>query len=381
MIYLNNAATSFPKPVSVLNAVERAMREAPSTSARSGGEISSSAIIVRCRELLAKLFLASHSDQIILTSGATESLNLVIRGLPLQGTHVITTAIEHNSVLRPLRRLEASGAIVLSIVDCDGSGNIDPDLVRNALRANTSLIAVNHCSNVTGAVVDVEAIAEIAREANAFFLVDASQSAGRVPIDVTAMGADAVVFAGHKSLYGISGTGGLYLKKPFSLEPLKVGGTGQWSESPVQPKIMPMYYEAGTPNSVGIAALFAGVEFVSSTGVEAIHANENTIVRHIVAALSTMSNVVIYGNGLADVSIFAMNVGGYDPDDVAFLLHESSGIVTRSGLHCAPLIHRFIGTSSKGCLRISPSFFTSREQADIFIDAVSVISRSAGKRP
>jgi cysteine desulfurase / selenocysteine lyase len=382
MIYLNNAATSFPKPASVLEAASRAMREAPSTHARSVSDADENTYEVHCRVSLARLFSAPRPDQIILTSGATESLNLVIRGLQLQGRHVITTSIEHNSVLRPLRRLESAGVIVLSIIKCDREGNIDPAQVQKELMPNTSLVVVNHCSNVTGTVIDLQAIGNIAHTANAFFLVDASQSAGRIPIDVTAIDADAVAFSGHKSLYGISGTGGLYLKNPFTLEPLKVGGTGQWSEFPEQPMVMPLYYEAGTPNSTGIAALHAGVEFVSSIGVASIGAHESALVRHIVSALSTESTITLYGNSdrHTERSLLAMNISDFEPDDVAFLLHESKGIVTRSGLHCAPLIHQFIGTSPAGCVRVSPSYFTSREDADMFIEAVLEISRRKGRR-
>lgn len=372
MIYLNNAATSFPKPKEVTAAINDYLQFPPFHSGRVGFEMQAEDVITACRQKLAQLFNADNSDNIIFTSGATESLNLAILGLNLVGSHVITTAIEHNSVLRPLKTLERDGDIELAIVDCDQYGFVKPSDIADRIKRNTKAIIVNHCSNVTGSVLDLKNISDIAHSVNAFFIVDASQSAGVVPIDVHADGIDILAFAGHKSLYGIPGIGGLYLREGLRPKPLKVGGTGIRSDLLYQPEEIPMFYEAGTRNMPGIVALNAGVDFILRTGIDQIQETKLRHTRRIIKEFDGNPDIILHNRNDLDnpSTVLSLNIRGMDPADVGYILENSFHIIVRSGLHCAPLIHKALGSYPKGSFRISPSYFTTHEEINVLIEAI-----------
>jgi selenocysteine lyase/cysteine desulfurase len=264
----------------------------------------------------------------------------------------------------------------LTVVDCDDNGRVPPAAIEQAVRSDTSALVVNHCSNVTGTVLDLEAIGRIARRHGLLFVVDASQSAGLVPIDVAACGVDLLAFAGHKSLYGLPGIGGLYMREALSLRPLKVGGTGIRSDLLEQPREMPIYYEAGTPNMPGIVALQAGVDLVLRQGVDAIAQRKRQHLERIVDALGAIPGVVLYAPEVAQSygSLLSFNFEAVGPEDAGYMLENSFGMVVRSGLHCAPLIHQALGSFPEGSLRVSPSYFTRDEEIDRFVEAVGAIA-------
>jgi cysteine desulfurase family protein len=372
-IYLNNAASSFPKPPEVHEAIAECLATAPSHEGRTGLERKAGHATWECRENLARLFHAPDPANIVLTSGATEALNLAILGSSL---HVVTTAIEHNSVLRPLKKLQDARGITLTVVPCDANGWVDAESIAAAVREDTTAIVVNHCSNVTGAILDIGGIARIASDRGVLSIVDASQSAGIVPIDVQESGVDLLAFAGHKSLYGIPGVGGLYLREPFRLEPLKVGGTGVRSDLIEQPRMMPMYYEAGTPNTPGIAALDAGVRFVLDHGVDEIRRRVRRLIAHLSEELRQVPEVIVHAPRAAADSacVLSLNVADLPCEEAGYMIEESFGIAVRTGLHCAPLIHRFIGSAPAGSIRVSPSCFTTDQEIDRFLDAVKTIA-------
>lgn len=371
MIYLNNTASSFPKPQEVIDAVNKNMLSAPCHGSRSGIEIEEGDVMYECRMALAKIFNAEDPINIILTSGSTESLNLAIKGLELKDSHVVSTAIEHNSVIRPLMTMRESGELEVDFVRCDKWGYVKPENIESAIRENTRAIVVNHCSNVTGAVLDLKAISSIAHKYNCPIIVDASQSAGALPIDVQAWDIDYLAFTGHKNLYGLPGTGGLYMKELLKLNPLKVGGTGVQSEVLVQPKEMPLYYEAGTPNLPGFASLKAGTEFVLDKGVEKIQQHKAKMVDKMIRELKDIPEITIYtsyeNNSLSN---FCFNIEGMVPEEVNYVLESSYDIHVRSGIHCAPLLLEPVGVHPWGTVRSSPSYFTTDEDVDKFIEAV-----------
>ena len=378
-IYLNNSATSYPKPESVLCGVETFLRQTPFHHSRTGFDSSSEDLIFECRKQLADLFNVSDPSRIIFSSGATESLNTALRGLPLQGEEIVTTAVEHNSVLRPLKTMEKSGDVKLSIVDCDENGCVSPASISEKLKQNTGAIVVNHCSNVTGITNDIETIGKIARKKHITFIVDASQSAGVYPIDVQKMNIDILVFAGHKSLYGIQGIGGAYIREGLEIKPLKVGGTGVRSDYLYQPESVPMYYEAGTQNLPGIISLYYGVKYILKEGIDVMRERKEGLVCRMKTFLSRQEKITLFPKmSCADnTTVFCFNIAGLDPEDVGYILENNYGIVVRSGLHCAPLIHRHIGTFPSGSVRISPSYFTEDTEVEIFNDALNQIIRMA----
>ncbi len=374
MIYLNNTASSYPKPKEVIDAVIKIMNSAPCHGSRSGLEIEEGDLVYECRAALAKIFNAPDPINIVHTSGSTEALNLAINGIGIDGTHVVSTKIEHNSVIRPLMTLKEEGKIDVDFVDCDETGWVDPVDIEKAVRSDTKLIVVNHCSNVTGTVLNLKEIAGIAHKYNAVFLVDASQSVGAIPIDVQDMGIDYLAFTGHKNLYGLPGTGGLYMKEPLSLKPLKVGGTGVKSDVLVQPKEMAMYYEAGTPNLPGIASLKAGAEFVLGIGVDNFRRHKATLVRRMIDNLKDTPKIKIHTvEEHNSMSNFCFNIEGMVPEEVNYILESSYDIHVRSGLHCAPLLLEAVGVHPWGTVRASPSWFTSEADVDKFINAVKEI--------
>lgn len=372
-IYLDNAATSFPKPESVYQAVMHAMRTIGASPGRAGHRRSMEAgrLMFQTREVIASLFAIPDSSRIVLCHSATEALNMGLRGTLVPGDHVITTSMEHNSLLRPLFLLRSQG-VELTIVQAGGDGRVDPDDVRRSLRPNTRMIAVGHISNVSGTIQAVDRLAGIAREAGALFLLDAAQSAGSVPIDVLKTGIDLLAAPGHKGLFGPQGTGFLYAASSVPLRPLLAGGTGSSSTSEEQPDMMPEGFEAGTHNLPGIAGLKAGVEFVLEQGADVIGKAEQILVASASQKLARIEGVTLCGpiDAADHGGVLSFTVEGIDPATLAFMFDQRFDIAVRAGLHCAPHAHRTIGTFPDGTLRISPGWFTTSEEIAIFCDAV-----------
>lgn len=372
-IYLNNAATNYPRPRVVVEAVNLFMRAVPPNPMRTGFTRRHDDILMMCREKLADLFNVTNPDNIIFTSGATESANLVMHGLELEKGHIITTTTEHNSVLRPLKRLERQGKVILSILDCDRNGKVPVEKIETHIQPNTKAIIISHCSNVTGQVQNLREIAEIAGKNDIWMIVDAAQSAGILPIDVAAMGIDILIFTGHKYLYGLAGTGGLCLSENIYLKPLKVGGTGIQAHSLTQPDGRPVYYESGTHNYAGIIALSAGLDFMAETGIDIIQRKITGQIGNIRNALERIPEIEIFGPLLSNSFILSFNIKGLSPLEAGHMLENSFGIMAGTGLHCAPLIHRTLGTYPQGTIRISPSYFTTDDDIQCLNSALEHI--------
>ncbi len=377
MIYLNNSATSYPKPANVLNKVTEIINNPPFDNLRGGLSLHSVDFVSECRKNLAKLFNVKNYNRIILNSGSTESLNTIIFGLDLNGCHIITTATEHNSVLRPLFHLKEKNIIELTIIPCDENGYVYAKDIESAIKENTKLVIVNHVSNVTGSVQNIKEISTIAHKNNVLICVDASQSAGCEEINVEDDEIDILVFTGHKSLFGLQGIGGFYLKEFIELLPLKVGGTGIKSNILTQPKEMPIYYEAGTQNMTGIASLNEGIKFIFKTDIEKIKQKKILLIDKLYQSISLLPNIIVYSKQALNngSTILTFNIKSVDSEDTNYILENSFDIITRAGLHCAPLIHKYIKTPSYGNVRISPSYFTKEEEIDILIDAVTQITK------
>lgn len=373
-IYLNNSASSFPKPPSVHQAIEAFLQQPPLYSSRNSPALTPHKDLKNtCRQALASLFNAPHPSQIIFTSGATESLNLALKGLDLQGKHVVTSSLEHNSVLRILKNMEQKGEIELSIVPCKVDGSLEPSTLLKEVQEHTAAVVLSHCSNVTGAVVDLATIGQALVAKDITFVVDASQSAGLYPIDVQAFGIDILCFTGHKALWGLAGIGGLYIHKKLTLTPLKLGGTGSHSNLLYQPPTGPSYYEAGTANFVGILSLYEGVNYLQKVGLLRVQKNIQTKVALIKKALGKHPNIQLYTPANQSPTLLSFTIKGIDNEDVGYLLAQNFGILVRTGLHCAPLIHQYIGAGSEGTIRVSPSFFTTDEEIELFLEAMQEI--------
>lgn len=380
IIYFDNAATSWPKPPEVNAAMQRYMRKIGANPGRSGHRLSLEAarIIYDAREKLAQLFNVFDPLRIVLTRNATEALNIAIFGFLKPGDHVITSSMEHNSVMRPLRAMEAKG-VNLTVIPCDKAGLIDPAQISTSIKNNTKAIFMTHASNVTGTVMPVADIGRIARERGLVFCVDAAQTAGSYPIDVIKMNIDLLAFTGHKSLFGPSGTGGLFIREGLEkrIEPICVGGTGSRSEVEEQPDFMPDRYEAGTPNTVGIAGLQAGVDFVLFEGVDNIQRKEANLVKTFIEGISDLPGIIIYVPDVAEqrIPVVSFNIAGIDPAAIALELDERYKIMSRSGLHCAPSAHKSIGTYPMGTVRFSFSYFNTEDQVVKAVEALRKISK------
>lgn len=381
LIYLDNAATSFPKPPQVVEAIVHFLTRIGANAGRSGHRLSVEAgrIVYGTREALAELFHITDPLRIVFGHNVTEMINLVLRGFLRPGDHVVTSSMEHNSVMRPLRALEREG-VEVSVVPCSPEGLLDPADLEKALRPNTRLIVLNHASNVTGTILPVKEAGRIARRHGIFLLVDAAQTAGVYPIDAEADGIDFLAFTGHKGLLGPTGTGGLYIgpRVPLDeLRPLKRGGTGSRSEQEEQPDFLPDKYESGTQNAAGLAGLGAGVRFILEKGVEEIRRHELELTALLLEGLSSIKKVRLYGP--ADLSlrigIVSFNIEGMEPSDVALALDEEFGIMCRPGLHCAPAAHKTIGTFPRGTVRFSVGVFNTKEEMEKAIEAVKKLAR------
>ncbi len=372
-MYLDNAATSFPKPDAVHDAVLHAMRTVGASPGRGAYRQSLEAgrILFQAREAAAALFSISDSARVIFTHNATGALNLALHGTLIPGDHVITTSMEHNSLLRPLYSLQAKG-VELSIVAAGSDGVVSVEDIQRAVKTNTRMVAVSHVSNVCGAIQPLQELAEISHACGALFLVDAAQSAGCLPIDVEKYPIDLLAVPGHKGLMGPSGTGLLYAAPNVSLKPVIHGGTGTHSTAEAQPLVMPDGFEAGTLNLPGIAGLLAGIEFIRDIGLSVIQQHSHALLELAEQALRDIPGVFIHGptDSSARCSVLSFTVSDVDSALLATELDYGFDIAVRAGLHCAPLAHRTLGTMPDGTLRISPGWFTTREEIALFSDAV-----------
>jgi cysteine desulfurase/selenocysteine lyase len=372
-IYLDNAATTFPKPDPVYRAIEYALREIGVGPGRGGYRrgMEATRLVFEARETLAAFFDIKDSSRLIFTHSATEGLNLAVAGLLRPGDHVVTTTMEHNSLVRPLHRA-AQGGVEISWVGCDRRGFAVPASMASAIRPDTRLVALSHCSNVTGTVQPIAEIGRLARQAGALLLVDAAQSAGVLPIDVDEMMVDLLAVPGHKGLYGPQGTGVLYVAEGVELTPLLVGGTGGYSDSSAQPCAMPERYESGTMNTPGIAGLKAGVDFIRSTGIDVIRKKESLLVSMVMQGLKRIPGVTVFGPDRTDLHCGPVSfiAEGFDPSAVGFALDGEYDICVRVGLHCAPEAHKTIGTYPEGTVRVSPGFFNTEEDIEAFLKAL-----------
>lgn len=378
MIYFDNAATTFPKPPEVIEAVNDCLKNYCANPGRGGHKLSlqSGRVILEARELLSELFNAGSPERVILTHNATEALNLAIKGFLRAGNHVITTSMEHNSVIRPLKALEQLG-IETTIVQCSKDGTIDIKNIEKEIRKETVLIAATHASNVTGTIMPIGEIGALARSYNIEFLVDASQTAGVYDIDVAGMNISMLAFAGHKSLMGPQGTGGLYIREGLELSPLKEGGTGSKSESLYQPDILPDRYESGTHNTPGIAGLCAGIKFIMKTGIANIRKHEMELLNCFLDGVKGLKQVKVYGVAGNDrqAPVVSINIGDIGSSEISYILDQGFNIATRSGLHCAPIAHATIGTLDQGTVRFSFGYFNTKEEVQVAVDAIEQITK------
>jgi cysteine desulfurase family protein len=379
IIYFDNAATSWPKPETTVRAVESCLRETGGSPGRSGHSMSinASRVIFNAREALAGLLGLDDSLRIVLTKNATEALNIAIVGLLKPDDHVITSSMEHNSIMRPLRAMEATG-VELTVLPCSTAGELDPGVIVPAIKKNTKAIFLTHASNVTGTIMSVAEIGRIAREHGLVFCVDAAQTAGALPIDIRAMNIDLLAFTGHKSLFGPQGTGGLYIRKDLDqiISPLMRGGTGSRSEYEEQPDFMPDKFESGTPNTAGYAGLSAGIDFILSQGLDTINAHEKRLTELFLQGIGAVDDVTIYGlkDASRRISVVSFNIRDIDPAKAALELDDRFGIMSRPGLHCAPSAHKTIGTFPTGTVRFSFSYFNTVEEINQAVEAVRVLA-------
>lgn len=379
-IYLDNAATSWPKPEAVYRAVDDYHRKLGAPAGRSSYREAAAIerLVGSCRQKIARLIGAADARQIVFTLNGTDALNMALHGLLSPGDHVVTSVCEHNSVLRPLRFLAEQRQIAATYVGCNSPGIFDPDEVRRAITPQTRLVAIVHASNVTGAIQPVAAIGQIAKERGIPVLVDAAQSLGYLPVDVSALGCDLLAAPGHKGLLGPLGTGLLYLSAEIAerLVPLRQGGTGTRSDQDVQPLTLPDRYESGNLNVPGIVGLEAGVSHILQAGIERCRTSTEQLTSRLLAALAEMPLVTIYGprQSAQRVGVISLNVQGYDPRELASLLDANWSIQTRAGLHCAPRMHAALGTAPAGTLRLSVGHFTTEAEIDAAIAAIREIS-------
>ncbi len=381
MIYLDHAATSWPKPPGVIEAMSDFLERAGGNPGRSGHRLSIEAarIVYDVRESVAELFHAPDPLRVIFTLNVTHALNLALRGLLRPGDHVVTSSMEHNAVMRPLRALERQG-VRLTVVPCNADGTLDPAAVARAIAPGTRLVVINHASNVTGTLLPVAEIAPLAQRAGALLLVDAAQTAGVLPIDMPGMGIDLLAFTGHKGLQGPPGSGGLVLGERVDvgeLDPLVRGGTGSRSASEEQPDDLPDRYESGTPNGVGIAGLGVGIRWVTERGIAAIRSHEVQLTQALIAGLSAIPGVTLYGprDAHRSTAVVSFTVAGRRVSEIGQRLDDEYGVLCRVGLHCSPAAHKTIGAFPEGTVRFAPGALTTLDETRAAVDAVSACSR------
>lgn len=376
MIYLDNAATTYPKPECVYDAIQNCMKNYCANPGRAGHKMAMRAgrEIYDARENIAKLFNIDNPMNIIFTHNATDSLNLAIKGCVKKGDHIITTSMEHNSVIRPIKSLEEKG-IENTVVSCDKEGFLNIEDIEKAIKPNTRLIVTTHASNVCGTLIDIKGVGEIAKKHNIIYLVDASQTAGVYDIDVKAQHIDMLAAPGHKCLLGPQGTGILYVRDGLILNILKEGGTGSQSEDLFQPDLIPDKYESGTHNTPGIAGLNEGVKFILEEGIDKIRHHEEELCQYMLDRLEEVPNICIYGpkDSKKRAAVISINIKNIDSGEITFLLDSEYNIATRSGIHCSPLAHKTLGTLEQGAVRFSLGYFNTKEEIDAAISALKEI--------
>ena len=379
MIYLDNAATSWPKPPEVLKAMVDALERAGGNPGRSGHRLSIEAarVMYDARENIARFFNSGDPARVIFTSGATHALNIILKGLLKPGDRVVASSMEHNAVMRQLRALEERG-LILDVVPCAPDGSLDVNDISRVVDLNTRLVVIVHASNVAGTILPIAEVASIAHRAGAFLLVDAAQTAGVLPIDMKAFGIDFLAFTGHKGLQGPPGIGGLVIGDHVDtsqIEPLLQGGTGSQSELEEQPEHLPDKFESGTPNIVGIAGLRASISWITDRGIEAIRTQEKELTSALVDGLSGIAGIKVYGTRDPEKSVAIVSFTARDRrvSDVGLRLDEDYGILTRVGLHCAPAAHKTIGTFPEGTVRLAPGVFTTAADIKKTVQAIDKV--------
>jgi len=376
VIYLDNAATTMRKPDGVITAVVKAMESMGNSSRGTHeGALDAARSVYRTRVKLGRMF-GCDAERVVFTCNSTEALNIAISGTIDSGDHVITTDLEHNSVLRPLYRLEAEKGVELSFVPADKQGNVNYDDFERLMKPNTRAIVCTHASNLTGNHVDIKRVGEIAHSHGALLIVDASQTAGAFPIDIKEMGVDVLCFTGHKSLMGPQGTGGLCIGEGVEIRPFKVGGSGVQSYSKTQPEEYPTRLEAGTLNGHGIAGLGAALDFIEQVGMDSIYKKEHQLMTRFYEGVKDIEGVTVYGDFSRMRSpVVALNIKDYDSSAVSDELSEYYGIATRPGAHCAPRMHMALGTKEQGAVRFSFGYFNTGDEVDAAIKAVREIAQ------
>ena len=374
-IYLDNAATSFPKPKEVATAVYDFMVNNGTSSGRGSYKkaMQSDYIVYECRKLIGKLFNFDNPKKVVFTSNVTDSLNIAIRGILKENDHVITSSLEHNAVWRCLKTLERDINIKIDTVECSKDGITNPQDIKKYIKKDTALIVFTQASNVLGTIQPIREIGAIAREHNIPFLVDSAQSAGAMKIDVKEDNIDILAFTGHKSLLGPMGTGGLIINTDIDIKPLKAGGTGGDSAYEYQPDYYPNHLETGTSNVSGIAGLREAIKFLNKEGIENIHNKEKELTKYALEKLETVKDIEIYGPKDCEkmLSVISFNIKDKRPEDVGSILDQKYDIMLRAGLHCAPTAHSVIGTKERGTLRIGLGYFNEKEDIDKLVEALN----------
>ncbi len=377
MIYLDNAATSFPKPECVYQALDRFARQSLANPGRAGHKMAVEAerALDDARHLLNQFFHGQSPERFVFTLNCTDALNMAFKGVLREGDHVVTTELEHNSVSRPLRAMELAGRITLTKVKADAGGTVDPDAIRRALTPKTRLVAVSHASNVLGTVQPILEIGNIVKTHGALFLVDAAQTAGVLPIDVQALGIDLLALPGHKSLLGPTGTGALYVGPRANVGAWREGGTGGDSASETQPREFPYFLEGGTPNVLGIAGLAAGLRHVAEQGLDRIHAHETALCERLWRRLDEMGGYEVFGHRdhTRRVGTLSFRSDALPAAEIGGILDQAFEIAIRPGLHCAPYVHRALGTFPDGTVRVSPGPFSTEADVDRLAGALAEI--------
>lgn len=374
--YFDNSATSNPKPKAVLEKVQEALIYFNGNPGRSGYKkaVEIDRAIYNVRVKIAEFFNIKDPLKIAFTSNASESLNFAVKGAGLSDCHIISSVLEHNSVLRPLHYLRDEKNVSLSFVSPHKDSEDFLKEIKSLINEKTKAVVLNHISNVTGYITDIEAVGKLCREKNLLFIVDASQSAGFLKIDVEKFNIDILCFTGHKSLFGIQGTGGIYVREGISLNPLLEGGTGSFSKLPRQPKRMPELLECGTLNTPGILSLGAGIDFINSVGLENIKNHEYALTKRFIDKISEIKNITIYGyKDIFRGAVVSLNIKNISSSDLSAVLDEEFNICTRSGFHCAPLAHKFYDTYETGMVRFSFGYFNTAEEIDYAAEALKEI--------
>ena len=378
MIYLDNAATSFPKPEGVYAALDHFARHSLANPGRSGHKMAQAAehAIADARHRLNRFFNGRNPERFVFTLNCTDALNMAFKGVLNAGDHVITTNLEHNSVSRPLVAMAEAGRITLTRIAADGGGTIDPDAIKAAIISKTRLIALTHASNVLGTIQPIGEVGRIARERDLLFVVDAAQTAGVVPIDVQALCIDLLAIPGHKSLFGPTGTGALYAGPRAEVRAWREGGTGGDSLTPTQPAEFPHILEGGTPNVLGIAGLIAGLDFVEERGIDAIRKHEVDLCSRLRRALEQLPGFELFGHGdpARSVGAISFRYDSIPAPDLGGILDTSFDIAVRPGLHCSPYIHKSLGTAPEGLVRVSPGPFNTESDIDRLIEALREVT-------